>query len=291
MANDPDLKSDIKMCDVDNYLYEKAEIWIGSPPYEKILYINKGQLVPLQMPLIKPIKTDVRLTEITCRVGNRWSTEKFEITSEMFKIGEELFNIPKNISTNNPNIKAVGIDLGMTRCSVAVNRNVEKDPKEVTTILLKHIKQKVEEFQGKTLDEVVITVPANFTNNQKIATHIAAELAGWKTVHLLEEPIAASIAYFIDRPIPSNFNILIFDLGGGTLDLCIFKVENNKLKIIAVDGDCDLGGRNFDDLLFHYFAKILKDDFTITINERNTYRLLQKCVEIKHTLSVEGEAR
>uniref|UniRef100_A0A914NYX4 Heat shock protein 70 n=1 Tax=Panagrolaimus davidi TaxID=227884 RepID=A0A914NYX4_9BILA len=247
---------------------------------------------------------------------------------------EPTYNIPHKVLINNLNINAIGIDLGMTRCCVAVYRKdrfelvaidnserqlptyvsfkenkpicgelafnqlhlyanstvfdmkriigrnlddieinsiwpfevtksdnneksmirvqgydgniVEKRPEEVSAILLKHIKQKIEEFQGRKLDEVVITIPVAFNVDQKIATHVGADLAGFKTVHLLEEPIAASIAYFVDRPIPSNFNLLLFDLGGGTLDLCIFKVEKNNLKIIAIDGDSHLGGRDFD---------------------------------------------
>uniref|UniRef100_A0A914Q718 Uncharacterized protein n=1 Tax=Panagrolaimus davidi TaxID=227884 RepID=A0A914Q718_9BILA len=86
--------------------------------------------------------------------------------------------------------------------------SIVRHPEEISAILLKHVKQKVEEFQGKIMDEAVITVPAGYNENQKIATHVAADLAGFKTVHLLAEPIAASIAYFVDRPIPSNFNML-----------------------------------------------------------------------------------
>uniref|UniRef100_A0A914Q5T5 Hypoxia up-regulated protein 1 n=1 Tax=Panagrolaimus davidi TaxID=227884 RepID=A0A914Q5T5_9BILA len=267
---------------------------------------------------------------------------------------EPTYNIPQKILVKNLNINAIGIDLGMTKCCVAVNRRngielvaiddserqlpsyisfKENDPicgqlvinqlefyanstvfdikriigrnfneiqshsswsfehpEEVSAILLKHLKQRVEEFQGKEMEEVVITIPAGFNQNQKIATHVAADLAGFKTVHLLEEPIAASIAYFVDRPIPSNFYLLLFDLGGGTLDLCIFKVEKNKFKVISVEGDSNLGGRDFDMVLFQHFANILETKYKIIMNEKNRYRLMQKCVEIKHTLSTESEA-
>uniref|UniRef100_A0A914P7G0 Heat shock protein 70 n=1 Tax=Panagrolaimus davidi TaxID=227884 RepID=A0A914P7G0_9BILA len=166
--------------------------------------------------------------------------------------------------------------------------SIEKHPEEVSAILLKHLKQKVEEFQGNIMDEAVITIPAGFNMDQKIATHVAADVAGFKTVHLLEEPIAASIAYFVD---PSNFYLLLFDLGGGTLDLCIFKVEKNKFKLIAYDGDSNLGGRDFDMVLFQHFENILQTKYKITMNEKNRYRLIRKCMDIKHTLSTENEAR
>uniref|UniRef100_A0A914QCC2 Hypoxia up-regulated protein 1 n=1 Tax=Panagrolaimus davidi TaxID=227884 RepID=A0A914QCC2_9BILA len=168
--------------------------------------------------------------------------------------------------------------------------SIVKHPEEVTAILLKHMKQKVEEFQGKILDEVVITIPAGFNMDQKIATHVAADLAGFKTVHLLKKPIAVLFAYFVNRPIPPNFYLLLFDLGGGTLDLCIFKVEKNEFKIIANDGDSNLGGRDFDMVLFQHFEKILKSNYKVIFNDKYKYRLAQKCVEIKHTLSSEDKA-
>uniref|UniRef100_A0AC35FZ98 Heat shock protein 70 n=1 Tax=Panagrolaimus sp. PS1159 TaxID=55785 RepID=A0AC35FZ98_9BILA len=296
------------------------------------------------------------------------------------QIKNEIYDIPqKKLLVNNPNVNAIGIDLGMTRCAVVVNRKdrfelvaidnegekqfpsyisfkeanpicgqlvvnqlqlyanstifdtkrligknfeeiqinpiwpfevirkdknnkkpmiqvqgsdatLQKFPEEIYAILLKHIKLKVEEFQGKVMNEVVITIPAGFNQSQKIATHVAAELAGWKTVHLLAEPIAATIAYFVDRPIPSSFNMLLFDLGGGTLDLCIFKVEKNKLKIATNNGDSNFGGRDFDDILFKHFSKILQTNYKISVYDKTKYRLLQKCMEIKHTLSTEDEA-
>uniref|UniRef100_A0A914P8U3 Heat shock protein 70 n=1 Tax=Panagrolaimus davidi TaxID=227884 RepID=A0A914P8U3_9BILA len=355
-ADDPDLNADIKVCDISNYINStiRVTIW-DSEPYngvKEILYLEKGQILPFEKQLIIPVE----------------SLEQSLV---------ETYDIPQE-PLINPNINVVGIDLGMTRCCVAVNRTngieliaidgserqlpsyisfkekdpicgqlvinqlefyanssvfdiksiigknydeivirstwpfevikndinkplirvqdydgnaLEQNPEEISAILLKHIKQKVEEFQGKEMDEVVITIPNGFNQNQKIATLVAADLAGFKTVHLLEEPIAASIAYFVNRPIPPNFNLLLFDLGGGTLDLCIFKVELNTLKITAKGGDNNLGGTDFDNLLFQHFAKTLETKHETAINQRNKYRLMQKCVEIKHTLSIDFESR
>uniref|UniRef100_A0A914QCX7 Hypoxia up-regulated protein 1 n=1 Tax=Panagrolaimus davidi TaxID=227884 RepID=A0A914QCX7_9BILA len=350
--------------------------------FKKVLIINSFTEMYLDYFITlkekpKTVEADDNKLQMKCMVNSTWYCPLINITPEMLRIGEisfETYDIPQE-PLINPNINAIGIDLGMTRCCAAVNRNdrfelvaidnserqlpsyvsfKEKDPncgqlvinqlefyasstvfdikriigrnineidknpawpfeviridskpliymkscgnvlmkypEEVTAVLLKQMKKKVEEFQGSKMDEVVITIPAGFNQNQKIATHVAADLAGFKTVHLLAEPIAASIAYFVDRPIPSNFNVLLFDLGGGTLDLCIFKVENNKLKVIANDGDSNLGGRDFDNLLFQHFEKILETKYKIAMNEKSKYRLMLKCVEIKHTLSAENEA-
>uniref|UniRef100_A0A914QY36 Heat shock protein 70 n=1 Tax=Panagrolaimus davidi TaxID=227884 RepID=A0A914QY36_9BILA len=111
---------------------------------------------------------------------------------------------------------------------------------EAAADLLKYIKKRAEEFEGKQITKAVITVPAAFSDSQKVATESAAKEAGWKEVQLLPEPIAAAFAYFIERPISNNSIVLLFDLGGGTLDVCIFKVENDSMKIISNTGDTQI---------------------------------------------------
>uniref|UniRef100_A0A914QQ17 Heat shock protein 70 n=1 Tax=Panagrolaimus davidi TaxID=227884 RepID=A0A914QQ17_9BILA len=157
---------------------------------------------------------------------------------------------------------------------------------EVAAVLLQYIKIKAEEFQGKKLEKVVLTVPAAFSLAQEEATREAAILAGWKTVMLLPEPIAASFAYFIDRPISNNSLLLLFDLGGGTLDVCVFKIANNQIEIISKNGDSKLGGRDFDNLLMDYFLNILHLDFNVSKLGNKKYKLLLECQKIKHNLSV-----
>uniref|UniRef100_A0AC34FAM8 Heat shock protein 70 n=1 Tax=Panagrolaimus sp. ES5 TaxID=591445 RepID=A0AC34FAM8_9BILA len=158
-------------------------------------------------------------------------------------------------------------------------------PIEVSAALLKHVKNKAEEFQGKKLENVVITVPAVFTNYQCADTIKAAFLAEWKAVKLLPEPVAAAFTYFIDREIPNNSTLLLFDLGGGTLDVCVFKIINDKITFLSNEGDSKLGGRDFDNLLFEYFKKRLIDEFNVDNVEKKKHKLLEKCEEIKETLS------
>uniref|UniRef100_A0A914XSK4 Hypoxia up-regulated protein 1 n=1 Tax=Panagrolaimus superbus TaxID=310955 RepID=A0A914XSK4_9BILA len=155
-------------------------------------------------------------------------------------------------------------------------------------MLLAHIKHKICEFQAKNPTTIVITIPAAFTESQKEATLKAAKLAGFDKVNLLPEPVAASFAYFIDRPLQSNATILLFDLGGGTLDICIFKINNSQMQIISNTGDPSIGGRDFDLILFDYFNSEMVSRFNVDIqnHERQKYKLLLKCQEIKHSLSV-----
>uniref|UniRef100_A0AC35G1M3 Uncharacterized protein n=1 Tax=Panagrolaimus sp. PS1159 TaxID=55785 RepID=A0AC35G1M3_9BILA len=158
-------------------------------------------------------------------------------------------------------------------------------PSQVSAVLLKHIKTKSEEFQGKKLKNVVVTVPAVFSNQQCEKTIEAANLAEFDSVTLLPEPIAAAFSYFFDREIPNNSKMLLFDLGGGTLDVCVFKIFNDKINIISKSGDSEIGGRNFDNILFRYLKQKLENEFNINDIDKKKYKLLRKCQEIKESLS------
>uniref|UniRef100_A0AC34FSM3 Uncharacterized protein n=1 Tax=Panagrolaimus sp. ES5 TaxID=591445 RepID=A0AC34FSM3_9BILA len=157
---------------------------------------------------------------------------------------------------------------------------------EVASELLKHIKQKVEEFQGTNITKAVITIPSAVTISQKAATILAANLAGFNEVKLMLEPIAAAFAYFIDQPIPNNSTVLLFDLGGGTLDVCIFKVQNEMIQILSNTGDSKLGGRDFDAVLINYFKNLLNANFGISLLDEKKYKLMLECQIIKETLSL-----
>uniref|UniRef100_A0A914R1W7 Heat shock protein 70 n=1 Tax=Panagrolaimus davidi TaxID=227884 RepID=A0A914R1W7_9BILA len=158
-------------------------------------------------------------------------------------------------------------------------------PSQVSVVLLKHIKNESEKFQGKKLKNVVITVPAVFSDRQCEKTIEAANLAEFDSVTLLPEPIAAAFSYFFDREIPNNSNMLLFDLGGGTLDVCVFRIFNDKINIISKSGDSEIGGRNFDNDLFEYLKRKLENEFNINNIDIKKYKLLRKCQEIKEALS------
>jgi molecular chaperone DnaK (HSP70) len=164
-------------------------------------------------------------------------------------------------------------------------------PSQVSAVLLKHIKTKSEEFQGKKLKNVVVTVPAVFSDRQCEKTIEAANLAEFNSVTLLPEPVAAAFSYFFDREIPNNSKMLLFDLGGGTLDVCVFRILNDKINIVSKSGDSEIGGRNFDNVLFEYLKQKLENVFNINNIEKKKYKLLSKCQEIKEALSAVNDYR
>lgn len=122
--------------------------------------------------------------------------------------------------------------------------NLEKEltSEELSAEVLKTLKSFVKD---ENVNSIVITVPAAFKNNQKEATREAAKLAGFDHIELLQEPVAASMAYGLDSDKKDGF-WLVFDFGGGTFDAALLKVEEGIMKVIDTEGDNYLGGKNLD---------------------------------------------
>jgi len=122
--------------------------------------------------------------------------------------------------------------------------NLEKDlsSEELSAEILKTLKSFVTDESFKS---IVVTVPAKFTVNQKDATLRAATLAGFEHCELLQEPIAASMAYGLDAKSKDGY-WLVFDFGGGTFDAALLKVEDGIMKVVDTEGDNYLGGKNLD---------------------------------------------
>lgn len=120
-------------------------------------------------------------------------------------------------------------------------------PVEISAMILEKLCEGHEEALSGAPTDAVITVPAYFTDDQRRDTKLAGEAAGLNVLRLLPEPTAAAIAIGLDRG--RDQTILVYDLGGGTFDVSILKVENNDFRVQAVSGDHDLGGNDFDLLL------------------------------------------
>jgi len=153
---------------------------------------------------------------------------------------------------------------------------------EVSSKILLKIKESAFEQTGEHFNEVVITHPAYFNDRQIFATRQAGLLAGFTTVHLLSEPLAAAIEYGYKQ----NFvqKILIYDLGGGTFDACVLEVAkniygNNTFKELSDVGDMFLGGDDFDQILVDAFVRVFEKTYQISIDslsELDQRRIMQK---------------
>lgn len=127
-------------------------------------------------------------------------------------------------------------------------------PEELSSLIIRSLKEDAEVFLGKEVDEAVISVPAYFNDAQRKATQRAGQLAGLKVERLINEPTAAAIAYGLHTE-KINTKFLVFDLGGGTFDVSILELYKNIMEVRAVGGDNFLGGEDFTELLFNMFIK------------------------------------
>lgn len=132
-------------------------------------------------------------------------------------------------------------------------------PEQISSMILKHLKQEAEDMLGVKVSKAVITVPAYFTDGQRQATIDAGEIAGLDVLGILNEPTAAAVAYKLEwQTRGKDRHILVYDLGGGTFDVAILKINEAQLDVLTVKGDSHLGGEDFDQRLMTHCAKEFK---------------------------------
>ena len=133
----------------------------------------------------------------------------------------------------------------------------EYTPQQISAFILQKIKKDSEAFLGDTVDRAVITVPAYFNDNQRQATKDAGEIAGLQVVRIINEPTAASLAYGLDK-VQKDLKIMVFDLGGGTLDVTIMEMGGGVFQVKSTSGDTQLGGTDMDNTLIDYIVEEFK---------------------------------
>ncbi|NJD54484.1 MAG: molecular chaperone DnaK [Candidatus Methanoperedens sp.] len=144
-------------------------------------------------------------------------------------------------------------------------RGKEYRPQELSAFLLQKIKQDAEAFLGEKVEKAVITVPAYFNDNQRQATKDAGEIAGLEVVRIINEPTAASLAYGLDKA--GDQKIMVFDLGGGTLDVTIMELGGGVFEVKSTAGDTQLGGTDMDNRLVDYIAEEFKKEHGIDLRK------------------------
>ena len=133
----------------------------------------------------------------------------------------------------------------------------EYTPQQLSAFLLQKIKRDAEEYLGHKVEKAVITCPAYFDDNQRQATKDAGKIAGLEVVRIVNEPTAACLAYGLDKK-GAEQKILVFDFGGGTLDVTIMEFGGGVFEVKSTSGDTQLGGTDMDALLVDYLIKEFK---------------------------------
>ena len=159
-----------------------------------------------------------------------------------------------------------------------------KSPVEVSAALLKRLKELGEKRLGGEIMGAVITVPAYFDDAQRQATKDAAKIAGINVLRLINEPTAAAVAYGLDKKVEGNF--VIYDLGGGTFDISILRLENGLFEVMATHGDSALGGDDFDHLIEQW---MISDFDTPMPNIKTKQRIKNLSRKIKEGLTEKSE--
>lgn len=139
--------------------------------------------------------------------------------------------------------------MGLSKRIHFASAGVDKMPEELSSEILKQLRSDAETRLNRTIENVVITVPAAFKTLQSEATNKAGKLAGFKNIILLQEPIAAAVAYGA-KPDSKDKHWMVFDYGGGTLDVAIISTLNNRLTVENSEGDNYFGGSDIDRILF-----------------------------------------
>jgi molecular chaperone HscA len=166
---------------------------------------------------------------------------------------------------------------GMVRLNVAGQKLT---PVKISADILSALKARAEEHLGQIVDQAVITVPAYFDDGARTATKDAAKLAGIEVLRLVNEPTAAALAYGLDKEAEGTY--AVYDLGGGTFDVSILRMEKGVFQVLATGGDAALGGDDFDHVIAEHF---LKDKVKDKLNTSEVKMTLMTARRAKESLS------
>lgn len=170
-------------------------------------------------------------------------------------------------------------------------RGKQLAPEEVSAQVLRKLVDDASKYLGEKVTEAVITVPAYFNDAQRQATKNAGEIAGLKTLRIINEPTAAALAYGLEKK--KNETILVFDLGGGTFDVSILDVGEGVCEVRSTSGDTHLGGDDFDKKVVDWLADEFKKDAGIDVrrDRQALQRLYEAAEKAKCELSSTTEAQ
>lgn len=186
------------------------------------------------------------------------------------KEGELLVGEPaRRQAVTNPENTIVAAKRKMGMDHVFKIQDKEYKPQQISSFILQKIKKDAEAFVGEKIEKAVITVPAYFDDNQRQATKDAGTIAGLDVVRIINEPTAASLAFGLDKA-KEEMKILVFDFGGGTLDVTIMEMGGGVFEVMSTSGDTQLGGTDMDKTIIDYVIDEFKKKEGIDLSKDST---------------------
>ncbi len=170
-------------------------------------------------------------------------------------------------------------------------RTHEYSPEEISAFVLKEIRAFAEELLGEEIEQAIITVPAYFDDSQRQATRDAGKIAGLEVLRIINEPTAAALAYGLDNK--EDKLVAIYDLGGGTFDISILKLEAGLFEVLSTAGDTYLGGEDFDKKIIDWLVDEFEKETKIDLRDDRMalQRLKEAAEKAKCELSSAEETR
>lgn len=167
---------------------------------------------------------------------------------------------------------------------------VEYTPESISALILKQLAQDAASYTGSAVEQVVITVPAYFGMQERKATKQAGEIAGLDVLGIVPEPVAAAVHYELMSAADGK-TVLVYDLGGGTFDTSVIRVENNEITVVCTDGDSSLGGADWDARLRTYllerFIEMASPDESLADDEEFLQELTNIAEDVKKHLTLQ----
>ena len=228
-----------------------------------------------------------RPTMIPSAEGTSVGGKSFPSYVAFTKDGQLLVGEPaRRQAVTNPDgtIKNVKRKMGSNEKVTALGK--EYTPQQISAFILQKIKKDAESYLGETVEKAVITVPAYFNDNQRQATKDAGAIAGLDVVRIINEPTAAALAYGLDKSDVEQ-KIMVFDLGGGTLDVTIMDFSDGVFEVLSTSGDTQLGGSDMDEALTKYVIGEFQKETGIDLAKDNMafWRVREACEKAKIELS------
>jgi molecular chaperone DnaK len=200
--------------------------------------------------------------------------------------GQRLVGEPaRRQAVTNPEGTVMAIKRKMGTDYRVTIRDKSFTPQDISAFILQKIKLDAEAHLGDKVEKAVITVPAYFNDNQRQATKDAGEIAGLEVVRIINEPTAASLAYGMDKK--GDQKILVYDFGGGTLDVTIMELGDGVFEVKSTSGDTQLGGTDMDDKLIDHIADEFqtKEGIDLRTDKTANQRLREAAEKAKIELS------